>query len=290
MFKKGIILAGGTGKRIDPLSRSVSKQLLPVYDKPMIYYPLTTLMLAGVREILIITNLEYIDCYKNLFGNGNQLGLEITYQIQKEPKGVAEAFIIGEKFIKDDDVALILGDNIFNGNRLISLLKQESTITSGATIFAYKVQNPINFSVIEFSNDGEIIGLEEKPKIPKSDFAITGLYFYDNSVIDKAKSLKPSKRGELEINDLNLIYLKEKQLKVEFLGRGIAWLDTGTFESINEASCYVRAIQNIQGLKIGSPEEVAWRLGLIDDEDLFKLATPIKGSGYGEYLLKFLEK
>ena len=224
-----------------------------------------------------------------LLGNGNQLGIEISYAIQPNPRGIGEAFIIGESFIKDDNISLILGDNIFNGNNLIPLLKGESESFIGAKIFAYKVKNQKEFAVPSFSKDGSLVDIEEKPKFPKSEYAIPGLYFYDNTVVEKAKNLIPSKRGELEINDINLKYLEENKLEIKRIGRGIAWLDTGTFESINEASGYIRAIQNIQGLKIGCPEEVAWRLGLITDQDIIKLANPIKGSGYGEYLINLVK-
>ncbi len=286
--RKGIILAGGLGSRLFPITSVVSKQLLPVYDKPMIFYPLSTLMLSGIRDILIITTEKDNNLFRDLFGNGNQLGISIKYQIQSEPRGIAEAFIIAEKFIDQEPVALILGDNLFYGDGIIDLLSKANK-NKNSTIFAYQVKNPKRYGVVEFDKNSKVISIKEKPKKPKTNFAITGLYYYDNSVVEKAKQILPSKRGELEISDLNSLYLKENTLNVELFGRGMAWLDTGTFDSLNEASAFIKTIENRQGLKVGCPEEVAWRKGWIRNQDLVALAKPLAKSGYGEYLISLLD-
>ena len=288
--RKGIILAGGKGSRLYPLSKAISKQLMPVYDKPMVYYPLSTLMLAGITEILIITNPSELDHFKSLLGDGSQLGLKIKYVVQKKPKGLVEAFLIGEEFIKDSSVALTLGDNLFHGNELLTQLKFANSQKDGATIFAYRVNNPSSYGVVDFDNNGKVINIQEKPKKPATNFAVTGLYFYDNTVLERSKLIKPSIRNELEITDLNKSYLETDDLRVQLLGRGLAWLDTGTFESLNLAGTYIRTIQNRQGMKISCPEEIAWRLQLITDSQLMKLAKPLIKSGYGKYLLKLLEE
>ena len=288
--RKGIILAGGKGSRLYPLSKAISKQLMPVYDKPMVYYPLSTLMLAGITEILIITNPSELDHFKSLLGDGSQLGLKIKYEVQKKPKGLVEAFLIGEEFIKDSSVALTLGDNLFHGNELLTQLKFANSQKDGATIFAYRVNNPSCYGVVDFDNNGKVINIQEKPKKPATNFAVTGLYFYDNTVLERSKLIKPSIRNELEITDLNKSYLETDDLRVQLLGRGLAWLDTGTFESLNLAGTYIRTIQNRQGMKISCPEEIAWRLQLITDSQLMKLAKPLIKSGYGKYLLKLLEE
>ena len=285
--RKGIILAGGTGSRLFPLTNGVCKQLLPIYNKPMIYYPLSSLMLAGIKEILIITTPEDINKFKKLLGDGSQFGINLKYMIQSKPEGIAQAFILGEDFIKESDVALVLGDNLFYGKDFISLM-QSANQKKEPTIFAYQVNDPERYGVVEFSEDKKVISIVEKPINPKSNYVITGIYFYDNSVIDKAKSLKPSKRGELEITDLNLLYLKEDRLNVEIFGRGMAWLDTGTFDSLHDASSFIKSIENRQGLKVCCPEEVAWRNGWINNEDLLKLAEPLKKSGYGNYLISLI--
>ncbi len=284
MKRKGIILAGGTGSRLYPITKGVSKQLLPVYDKPMIYYPLSTLMLAGIKDILIITTPLDIIHFQDLLGNGNDWGIQINYEIQKEPKGIAEAFLIGEKFINHNPVALILGDNLFHGEDLINKLKK-CTQTNISTIFAYQVHDPERYGVIEFANTGKVISIEEKPKNPKSSYAITGLYFYDKTVVEKAKMIKPSERGELEITDINQMYLSEDNLKVELLSRGMAWLDTGTCDSLHEASSYIKTIEHRQGLKVGCPEEIALKNGWINSEQLNSLAIKISKNGYGKYLI-----
>jgi len=287
--RKGIILAGGTGSRLYPLTKAISKQLAPVYDKPMIYYPLTTLMLSGIKEILIITNKSDINSFKNLLGNGKHLGINIEFEIQNKPNGLAEAFVIGNDFLNGSPAALILGDNLFHGDQLlIKLMKNVSE--SGATIFAYSVNNPKDYGVAEFDNNKKVINIEEKPKKPKSKWAITGLYFYDKTVIDRVKLLSPSKRGELEISDLNNLYLKDNLLNVELMGRGIAWFDTGNCDSLLDASSYIRTLEKIQGLKIGCPEEVAWRLGYIDDQQLKNIAKELIKSSYGKYLNNYIEK
>ncbi len=287
IHRKGIILAGGTGSRLFPLTNGVCKQLLPIYNKPMIYYPLSSLMLAGIKEILIITTPDDIDKFKKLMGDGSQFGINLKYIIQSKPEGIAQAFILGEDFIKESNIALVLGDNLFYGKNFIELMKSANK-KEEPTIFAYPVSDPGRYGVVEFNENKKVINIEEKPKKPKSNYAITGIYFYDNSVIDKAKSLKPSKRGELEITDLNLIYLKEGRLNVEIFGRGMAWLDTGTFDSLHDASSFIKSIENRQGLKVCCPEEVAWRNGWINNEDLLKLAEPLKKSGYGNYLISLI--
>ena len=286
--RKGLILAGGKATRLYPLTYAVSKQLLPVYDKPMIYYPLCTLMLAGIREYLIIVSPPNLDNFKKLLGDGSQWGINIDYAIQKEPDGLAQAFLIGEKFINGSPSALVLGDNLFHGNELIPKLIKASKNKIESTIFVYPVSDPERYGVAEFDQDKKVIRIEEKPKKPKSRFAVTGLYFYDETVVEKAKTIKPSKRGELEITSLNNIYLESNSLKVEVMGRGMAWLDTGTFESLHQASSYIKLLEQRQGLKVSCPEEIAWKKGWIKDKDLEKLAKDIIKSGYGEYLLKIL--
>ena len=286
---KGIILAAGSGTRLYPASLPISKILLPVYDKPMIYYPITTLMLAGIKDILIITNPIDTENFKRVLGDGSKLGVKFSYEIQKEPKGIAESFIIGEKFIGGDNVALILGDNIFHGFGFSSMLKMVGIKNKGATIFGYRVKDPERFGVVEFDETGHAVSIEEKPKNPKSDFAVTGLYFYDNKVVEYAKSLKPSDRGELEITDINKIYLKENKLKVEILGRGFAWLDTGTTESLLQASNFVSAMEINTGRKTSCIEQVAHRVGCISKQNLSDLAKNFK-NGYGEYLQRIVIK
>ena len=286
---KGIILAAGSGTRLYPASLPISKILLPVYDKPMIYYPITTLMLAGIKDILIITSPFDIENFKRVLGDGSKLGVKFSYEIQKEPKGIAESFIIGEEFIGNDNVALILGDNIFHGFGFSTMLKMVGIKNKGATVFGYRVKDPERFGVVEFDNKAQVISIEEKPKNPKSDFAVTGLYFYDNKVVEYAKGLKPSDRGELEITDINKIYLKENKLKVEILGRGFAWLDTGTTESLLQASNFVSAMEINTGMKISCIEEVAYRMGYISKQELSDLAKKFK-NGYGEYLQRIVVK
>ena len=286
---KGIILAAGAGSRLYPASLPISKILLPVYAKPMIYYPITTLMLAGIKDILIITNPFDAENFKRVLGDGSKLGVKFSYEIQKEPKGIAESFIIGEKFINGDNVALILGDNIFHGFGFSSMLKLVGLKNKGATIFGYRVKDPERFGVVEFDETGHAVSIEEKPKNPKSDFAVTGLYFYDNKVVEYAKSIKPSARGELEITDINKIYLKENKLKVEILGRGFAWLDTGTTESLLQASNFVSAMEINTGMKISCIEEVAYRMGYISKQVLSDLAKNYK-NGYGDYLQRIVLK
>lgn len=284
---KGIILAGGSGTRLHPLTLAVSKQLMPVYDKPMIYYPLSTLMLAGIREILIISTPKDLPLFQQLLGDGTQLGCEFSYAVQKQPNGLAEAFIIGEKFIGNDSVALILGDNIFYGSGLSTLL-QESTRGTGGTIFAYQVNDPERYGVVEFDSNKRVVSIEEKPLQPKSDYAVPGLYFYDNRVVEYAKKIKPSNRGELEITDINQIYLQNNELNVSIFNRGTAWLDTGTFHSLMQAGQFVQVIEDRQGLKIGAIEEVAYRMGYINRAELHQLAKPLCKSGYGEYLMRIV--
>lgn len=287
---KGIILAGGAGTRLYPITRSISKQIIPVYDKPMIYYPLSVLMLAGIREILIISTPTDIKLYEELFGSGHQLGLTISYKIQPSPDGLAQAFILGEEFIGDDNVCLILGDNIFYGYNFRSILEESAQLKDGAIVFGYYVNDPQRYGVVEFDENKKVISIEEKPKEPKSNYAVTGLYFYSNDVVEKAKNLKPSARGELEITDLNRIYLKENRLDVQLLGRGFAWLDTGTHDSLLQASNFIATIEQRQGLKVSCIEEIAYKKGFITREQLIDLAKPLSKNQYGEYLLRLAER
>lgn len=285
---KGIILAGGSGTRLYPVTRSISKQLIPIYDKPMIYYPLSVLMLAGIRDILIISTPIDLPRFKDLFEDGSEIGLNISYAEQPSPDGLAQAFIIGEEFIGDDSVSLILGDNIFYGYQFSKSLLHASKLTEGATVFGYYVNDPERYGVVEFNKEGKAVGLEEKPENPKSNYAVTGLYFYDNSVVEKAKGLKPSHRGELEITDLNRLYLEEGSLSVKLMGRGMAWLDTGTHKSLMQAANFISTIENRQGLKVACIEEIAYRKGYINAEQLKKLAQPLKKNQYGQYLLNIV--
>ncbi len=287
---KGIILAGGSGTRLYPVTRAMSKQMVPIYDKPMIYYPMSVLMLAGINEILIISTERDIVNFKELFRDGSELGLKIEYAVQESPNGLAEAFIIGEEFIGDENVALILGDNIFYGQGLVSYLNRAAKLDNGAVIFGQYVHDPRAFGVVEFDKDNNVISLEEKPEKPKSKYAVPGLYFYDNTVVEKAKGLKPSARGELEITDLNRLYMEEKSLRVEIFGRGMAWLDTGTHTSMLEAANFVEAIQNTQGTYIACLEEIAYKKGWIKSEEVIKLAEPLMKTGYGRYLIDLVSE
>ena len=287
---KGIILAGGSGTRLYPITRGVSKQLLPVYDKPMIYYPLSVLMLTGIRDILVITTPEDNASFKRLLGDGRDFGISISYAVQPSPDGLAQAFIIGEEFIGNDNVCLVLGDNIFYGQSFTQTLKQAAAKTHGATVFGYQVKDPERFGVVEFDENFNALSIEEKPQHPKSDWAVTGLYFYDNRAVEFAKQIKPSARGELEISDLNQMYLEDGSLSVQLLGRGFAWLDTGTHESLHEAASFVQTVQNIQDLQVACLEEIAWRNGWLSDERLEELARPMAKNQYGQYLLHLLKK
>ncbi len=287
---KGIILAGGSGTRLYPITKSISKQIIPIYDKPMIYYPLGVLMLAGLRDILIISTPKDLHLYEDLLGNGNQLGINLSYAVQPSPDGLAQAFIIGEKFIGTDSVCMILGDNIFYGHGFGRILGETARLKDGAVVFGYYVNDPERYGVVEFDNKGKVISIEEKPARPKSNYAVTGLYFYDNGVIEKARKLKPSSRGELEITDLNRLYLEENRLRIKIMGRGIAWLDTGTHETLLQASVYVQTIEERQGLKISCIEEIAFKQGFIDREQLLSLAQPLIKNQYGRYLVKIADE
>lgn len=287
---KGIILAGGSGTRLNPATLSISKQIIPIYDKPMIYYPMSVLMLAGIKDILIISTPRDLPGFENLFGNGSQLGINISYEVQPSPDGLAQAFIIGEEFIGNDSVCLILGDNIFYGHGLTEKLIRSSKLEKGATIFGYNVQDPERYGVAEFDENQKVISIEEKPKEPKSNYAVTGLYFYDNDVIEIAKSVKPSDRGELEITTVNQAYLERGNLKLELLGRGVAWLDTGTHESLLDASNFIQTIENRQGLKIACLEEIAFNKGYINAEQVKKIALTMNKSGYGKHLLQVIKE
>jgi glucose-1-phosphate thymidylyltransferase len=286
--RRGIILAGGSGTRLAPLTSAISKQLMPVYDKPMIYYPLSTLMLAGIREIQIITTPADQPAFQRLLGDGSAWGIELHYAIQPSPDGLAQAFLIGADFLGDRPAALVLGDNLFHGHDLVPQLQANNGPGSGATVFAYPVRDPERYGVVEFDGEGRVLTLEEKPVRPRSRYAVTGLYFYDETVVERARRVQPSPRGELEITDLNRLYLEDGQLRVELMGRGMAWLDTGTPDSLHEAASYIRTLEHRQGLKVGCPEEVAWRMGWIDADQLERLAQPLRKSGYGTYLLQLL--
>ena len=287
---KGIILAGGSGTRLYPITKATSKQLVPVYDKPMIYYPLSVLMLAGIKDILLISTSEYVGRFEELFGNGHEIGLNIEYAIQEEPRGLADAFIVGADFIGDDAVSLVLGDNIFYGAGLSEKLQEAALKTSGATVFGYQVKDPERFGVVEFDKDGKALSIVEKPEQPKSNYAVTGLYFYDNDVVEIAANVKPSERGEIEISDINQAYLERGDLDVQVMGRGYAWLDTGTHDSLLEASSFIATIQKQQNLKVASLEEIAYRMGYIDIAQLEKLAQPLKKNDYGQYLLRIVDE
>ncbi len=287
--RKGIILAGGSGTRLHPITQAVSKQLLPVFDKPMVYYPLSTLMLAGIREVLIITTPHDLEAFERLLGDGSTWGMTIAYAVQPSPDGLAQAFLIGADFLAGAPAALVLGDNLFHGHDLVPQLQASNGPATGATVFAYPVRDPERYGVVEFAADGRVLSLEEKPARPRSRYAVTGLYFYDGSVVERARQVRPSPRGELEITDLNRMYLAEGLLRVELMGRGMAWLDTGTCDSLHEAASYIRTLEHRQGLKVGCPEEVAWRMGWIDAARLEELARPLQKSGYGDYLLQLLE-
>ncbi|MCF6291029.1 MAG: glucose-1-phosphate thymidylyltransferase RfbA [Desulfobacterales bacterium] len=286
---KGIILAGGSGTRLYPLTRSVSKQLMPVYDKPMVYYPLSTLMLAGIREVLLITTPEDLPLFERLLGDGAQWGISIEYAEQPRPEGLAQAFIIGEEFIGDRPICMVLGDNIFYGHGLSQTLQRCAQLTRGATIFGYSVRDPERYGVVSFDAQNRVIDIEEKPEKPKSNYAVTGLYFYDNDVVGIARKIKPSPRGELEITDINNVYLRRNKLKVELLSRGTAWLDTGTHQSLLDAAVFLRVVEERQGMKIACPEEIAYRMGFIDADQVRELARPLENNGYGRYLLRLID-